>query len=144
MKHHAPKTRSSPYSQGMRMEYFTHTEPHAALYAAIVRKIHAQARHQAVVRMIVSLCVCVISVVTFIPASIWLYADVLRSGFAESFSLIFTDSSLVVTYWHDFGLLLLESLPVLSFAACLAIIAAIIISGKMLITYGHTMRQFAS
>ena len=144
MNYHAPKAGLDSYKEGMKIEYFTTVEPGENLRTVIVQRIHVQAKHQALIRLVGYSCMCVASIVALIPAGIWLYADVLHSGFIDSFSLIFTDSSFVIMYWHDFGLLLLESLPALSFATCLIMLVSIIISLKMLLMYGHSVKQFAS
>lgn len=59
--------------------------------------------------------------------------DANQSGFLQFFSLIFSDWSILLYSWKEFSFSLLESMPVFSLAALLAITVILISSFKFLI-----------
>ncbi len=75
---------------------------------------------------------------------VWLEfaADFSQSGFGEYARLIFSDFGSVVANWKDFGLNLLESLPVMSFVIFLSVIFGILLLSKFLIKYSEGFSFF--
>jgi hypothetical protein len=93
------------------------------LLANVMDQIHRQ-RQVAKTRnrLIVFSLGLVGSVAAFIPMIKSLIVGLNNSGFFQFFSLLFTDSKTVLAYWDNFLLTLLESLPILSLIAVLAIV----------------------
>lgn len=89
-------------------------EPNSALYSKILENIENKQRSFARRRFFVFLFLFLGSSIAIIPISNMLYTDFAQSGFIQFFSLIFSDSKLIVSYWHNFALILMESLPVVS------------------------------
>ena len=54
------------------------------------------------------------SILALIPALITLYRNLLQSGVYEYSSLIFSDIRSIFSLWKQFGLLLIESLPIMN------------------------------
>jgi len=54
------------------------------------------------------------SLIGLVPAIKILSSDLAQSGFYEYFSLIFSDSGLMLSYWKEFIFSLAESLPTMS------------------------------
>ena len=67
--------------------------------------------------------------------------DANRSGFLQFSSLIFSDWSTLLAFWKEFAFSLLESIPVFSLAALLAVIAVLILSFKFLIYDSRTLMR---
>jgi hypothetical protein len=63
------------------------------------------------------------SFAAIIPASLWLYRDAHSSGFTSFLSLALSDFDAVRASFGDFFLSLIESLPTLSLALLLALLA---------------------
>jgi len=61
------------------------------------------------------------SVVAFIPAVRMVQAGFSESGFSHFFSLLFSDFGIIATYWQNFMISLLETLPIIHLAILLAI-----------------------
>lgn len=72
------------------------------------------------------------SFAAFIPAFKLMQSEFSQSGFIQIFSLIFSDTGIVLNVWATFALSILESLPVLSIAAFLAAVFVFLISLKFL------------
>jgi hypothetical protein len=60
------------------------------------------------------------SVFVFIPMLIGTIAEIRQSGFANIFSLVFSDFQAVIMVWDDFLMSLLETLPIIHFAILFA------------------------
>lgn len=70
-------------------------------------------------------------------ASVWniFWADISRSGFSQYLPLLFSDFKTVLANWQDFGLGLLESLPVVSTVLLLAVVLALLVMVKYVVRY---------
>lgn len=68
----------------------------------------------------------VIATVAFFPAIVSLKNEIINSGFGQYLILIFYDFKTTLTYWQDYSLSLLETLPAISLAASLLIILTIL------------------
>ncbi|MDD4990128.1 MAG: hypothetical protein PHW31_02350 [Candidatus Pacebacteria bacterium] len=56
--------------------------------------------------------VLTVSFLGLIPAIKMAYSGFVESGFVQIFSLAFSDTSIIMIYWQNFVLSLLESLPI--------------------------------
>jgi hypothetical protein len=62
------------------------------------------------------------SLVEMVPTFKILFTDLTRSGFYEYFSLIFSDTGSIISYWKEFVFSLAESLPVFSIISALSLL----------------------
>jgi len=62
------------------------------------------------------------SLVGLVPAFKALSSDFVQSGFYEYFSLIFSDSGLILSYWKELFFSLAESLPTISIILTLSLL----------------------
>jgi hypothetical protein len=84
---------------------------------------------------LVCLAMACVSFVLCIGAGFWLWGDLGRSEFFQSFSLLFSDSSIVLKYWQDFSSTLFEALPLLSLASCFLALSVAVASVYALFKY---------
>jgi len=70
------------------------------------------------------------SLAGLVPTFKVLSTDLAQSGFYEYFSLIFSDSGLILSIWREFVFSLIESLPVLSIILSLTLIFIFFLSLK--------------
>jgi hypothetical protein len=75
------------------------------------------------------------SLIGLVPVLKMLTSDLIQSGFYEYFSLAFSNSGSMITYWKDFLSLLAESLPIISIILSLTLIFIFFLSLK------YTMRE---
>ncbi len=88
--------------------------PPEGLSEKIMVHIHrAEARHKKR-RAVLSILGCIISLIAIIPAAKMAWTGFVNSGLPEYFSLLFSDSGMVMTYWQNFFWTLLEALPTTS------------------------------
>jgi hypothetical protein len=101
-------------------------EPPQGLYAAIMARIEAAARRSAKIRAGLFGLVVVASGAALVPVMQYTASQFYASGFYDYLSLILSDHSLVLTYWREFGLSLIESLPSIAILLMLPISAALL------------------
>jgi hypothetical protein len=80
------------------------------------------------------------SLVGLAPALRTLLSDLAQSGFYEYFSLIFSDSELILSYWKELFFSLAESLPTISIILTLSLLFICFLSLRYLmkqISKGH-------
>ena len=96
------------------------------LFGRVMEKIQREQRLINLKRKMVFFAFClVISIGIFIPVLRAVYSGFVDSGFIALFFLLFSDAGTVMTYWQNYALSLLETLPVtrliLFFATILAL-----------------------
>ncbi|MFA6257569.1 MAG: hypothetical protein WC671_00985 [Candidatus Paceibacterota bacterium] len=72
------------------------------------------------------------SFVGLVPAVKILINDFTQSGFYDYFSLLFSNSEVVFSYWKELGFSLAESLPTMSITLTLSLVFILILSLKNL------------
>ena len=110
-------------------------EPPIGLFEKIINRIHKEERVLVLRRIIIFSTTLVISLIGFFPALSLLMSGLNQSGFLNFFSLMFSDSSTIMTYWQSFAMVLLQTLPALSLALFLAILLTLLQSIKSLTKY---------
>jgi ABC-type phosphate/phosphonate transport system permease subunit len=105
----------------------THELP-SDLYERVVRATDHVKVKKVKKALLISRLGMIASVIVFVPASLYLYNSFLQTGFMQSFSILFYDGALVTRYWQDFGVALLETLPVTSFMVCVGLLFAFLVS----------------
>jgi len=82
------------------------------LFEKIMLRIRAERKKMALKRKIIGFSfVLAVSFFGLIPAVKMAYSGFVGSGFVQLFSLVFSDTSTVISFWQNFVLSLLESLP---------------------------------
>lgn len=79
-------------------------------------------------RIVVFLLVATSSLAALIPAIGYAMNEVYASGFYSYFSLLFSDSSVVLSHWQMIFLTLAESLPSISLLLLIAVMSVLILS----------------
>ena len=80
------------------------------------------------IKVIISRTVGSISFVTLFPIFINTFNQLHSSGFWNYFSLLFTDTGVVATYWKEFLLSLADSLPTLQLSLILLLTLSLFVS----------------
>lgn len=113
--------------------YFNSPEPSKDLLEKITRRIRDEQQRRTVKqRLIVFSLGIAYSILAAIPAFQMVRTEMAASGLKEFLSLMLTDSEIITTYWQNFILIILESLPVMSLAILLAAVFAFLESLKLL------------
>lgn len=107
-------------------------EPPPDLSRRIIHAIEEHRRHKARVQLVSFGLVALAALVSIVPAFQHLLDSMNATSFGQYWSLLFTDSATVLASWKDFLSVLVESLPVLSIAAFLAVILAFVASIRMI------------
>jgi len=108
-------------------------EPRPELLGIIMKRIRKEERILAIRRAVLLSIILICSVVGIVPAFNVLVVSAAQTGFYEFSSLLFSDFSIVISYWQNFLLILLETLPALSLALFLAVLLTLLESTKLLI-----------
>lgn len=109
-------------------------EPPKGLFNKIMARIQEERRLLTIKRQLVIFSLGVAgSAIAFIPAFKMLQTGLYESGFLQFFSLIFSDFGTVISYWQNFVMSLLETLPIINLAILLTIIFVFMGSLKFLV-----------
>ena len=99
------------------------TEPPHGLADKIIGRLHQERRLMIIKqRIIIWGITTASSVLVLIPTFRMLQANLADSGFLQFFSLLFSDSKIILSYWDTFAWSLLEALPVMSLVLFLVIL----------------------
>jgi hypothetical protein len=83
------------------------------LFNKIMLRIGVEKRAMAIKRKIAVFSVMLaVSFVGLIPAVKAAHSGFVNSGFTQLFSLIFSDTAIVISSWQNFALAILETLPI--------------------------------
>lgn len=118
----------------LRIIYMTKIilEPPSDLFEKIIKRIHRERRAVIMRKVVIFSGLLAGSIITLIPSIKMLLTDFNESGFIYFFPLLFSDFSTVLTYWQNFILIVLETLPVISLATSLFILLVFLQSLKLL------------
>jgi hypothetical protein len=75
----------------------------------------------------------VLSLAAFVPTAISLSSAASKSGFLQTFSLLFSDSGTVAKFLSDFMYSLLDAVPFMESLVFLAVVMALIISARAIL-----------
>ena len=103
----------NPYKTSMNkdLNYFNNPTPPADLYEKIVFRVQREEVKSASIRSVFQGCITLASFVFAFPIFINVLNGFSQSGFWQYFSLIFTDSAVVITHFQTFLTSLVESTP---------------------------------
>ncbi len=110
-------------------------EPPIGLFERIMKRIRREERLLVLRRVVLFSITLTASAVGFFPTFNMLVSDFNQSGFLRFFSLMFSDFSIITTYWQSFVMVLLETLPAISLALFLTVLLTFLQSIKSLIKY---------
>ncbi|MFA6550004.1 MAG: hypothetical protein WCT36_01450 [Candidatus Gracilibacteria bacterium] len=105
-------------------------EPPQNLHRNIFMKIARAQKRSALIRFVLFGIATVASFIGIIPVFQNVAQRFYQSGFYHYASLIFSDFEIVLANWKEFGLSLLESLPIAEISIFLAVLLALLLSLK--------------
>ena len=112
---------------------FNAPEPPAGLFDRIMIRIREEAKLMSARRKITWLsCLSIVSIIALAIVSNSVYQGFSNSGFFTFFSLIFSDTQIILASWKSFVLALLEALPILNLTILLGVFAVFLSSLKYL------------
>ncbi|OGZ79111.1 MAG: hypothetical protein A2358_03965 [Candidatus Staskawiczbacteria bacterium RIFOXYB1_FULL_37_44] len=117
-------------------------EPPKELFGKILKRIHREERLLVFRKVVIFSVMITGSLVGFVPSLKMLLADFRQSGFINFFSLIFSDFTVVRTYWQSFAMILLETLPALSLVLFLGVLLILLQSIKSLTKNYYEYKQY--
>ncbi|MFA6322504.1 MAG: hypothetical protein WCX71_03415 [Candidatus Buchananbacteria bacterium] len=121
---------------------FTTFEPPAELLAKIMAKINQEKKIGLIKRkLFFSTVIFFGSITALVPIFSIFRSNLVESGFWHYVSLIFLDFDIIKTYWQDFGLTILETLPTLSLAAILSAFLVILTASRSITQQIQNLNQ---
>lgn len=91
--------------------------------------------------LLVSLITSTASIVGVVFAAQYVVQAIFQTSFYRYFSLLFSDSDIVLSYWRQFTLSLVESLPF--FAVTLVLVAIVVLMVSIRVFANNTRRSFS-
>jgi hypothetical protein len=121
-------------------------EPSHAVRDRIMAAVFLEESQASAKKRIISIAYLTLSLIALIGTGLWAYADMKQSGFVQALSLVFSDSTLVATYWTDFLSAIAETLPYMSLAACLLSACLVLMSVRSFVIskihYQHHLKPY--
>jgi len=112
----------------------------ADLFKKVMLRLAAEQR-LSVIRQRFAWAVVLLVVVLVAAIPVWrsFQLDVSQSGFIQYLSLAYYDYQMVLAYWQDFSLTLLESIPIVSTVELLSVVFLIIAITRSLARYSKVL-----
>jgi hypothetical protein len=134
----APKSHLIAYNERMQnklIKIFQEAkyEPESDLSENIWRKIIVRDKKMTQIKMWTFSFLGFISLAGLVPALRALSGDLAQSGFSEYFSLIFSDTSSMLSSWKELFFSLAESLPIISLISALSLLFIFFLSIKYIV-----------
>lgn len=122
----APKNPYSSYQKPVNHQItriFISTNPRCRpdLASDILRTIHLREKKAQQIRLYGYIAIATISTIGIVPAISIVIHQSSQSGLYQYLSLAFSDTGTLAGYWKQFGLVLVESIPMVSIALVLGI-----------------------
>jgi hypothetical protein len=113
------------------------------LYEATLARVAEARIRLARIRAGLSACIALASFAVLVPVVQYTAEQLYASGFYDYASLFMSDRGLVFTYWREFGLSLVESLPSVALLVLIPIAVALLWSVSRLIKNVRTGFRYA-
>jgi hypothetical protein len=108
------------------------TNPSPQLYLKIMKRLRREERILAGKKIVLFSIMFSSSLAGLVSAGKMLFLQLQTSGFISFASLIFSDFDVVAAYWQNLLMAILEAMPTMSIALCLAILLIALQSVKLL------------
>jgi hypothetical protein len=106
-------------------------DPPENLGEAVLAKINAKKIQSARIRLFSFGFVAVLSLIALIPAFQYAAQDFSQSGFYQNILLVFSDGEILISYWWEFAMSLVTSLPIFGITVLLGAVFVFLGSLKM-------------
>jgi hypothetical protein len=103
-------------------QYFLSIEPSIGLKENIIHKIDKEAKKKAVFAFVFGGLTSLTSVLAMIYSFVLVVKDYYVSGLSEYISLVFSDSSIILSLWKEFIFSVVDSLPFLTITLILVLL----------------------
>jgi hypothetical protein len=107
--------------------------PPKGLETAIFARILREKRQGARIRLFWTSASAALSFAAIIPAVKFLITQFVQSGFYQYISLVFSDSSVILSVWKELALSLAESFPVMETALVLTLVLIVLGSVRYIV-----------
>ena len=128
-------------NMGLEVERVLHSIPQedlpVGLFSAVLLAILQERKRTARIKFGIPAFIAAVSLISSVAAAQYALAAFSQSTFINYVSLAFTDTGAIASYWQDFSLSLIESVPVAALAVLLAFVFVLIYSARI------TMRNSA-
>lgn len=115
-------------------EKLRQVDPPARLYHAILVMIEMKRRRTARILFSAGILTGITALAALLPASRYLYTSVTESGSLHYLSLLGSDSDIVLLYWRELAMNIIESLPAVAllsvFALCFVLLVGITVTAS--------------
>lgn len=118
-------------------------EPPQNMLGSIMMKIQKREVREARIRFALTSLTSVISVVAMVFAFQYASQEFSQTGISQYFSLLFSDSGIIITYWKEFAMIIAETLPVTGIVAILLAVLTLVGSVKVAIKNVNTAFSIA-
>jgi hypothetical protein len=112
-----------------------------ALSERILKRICQAEAKKALIESFLSYSFVVLASFLCFGAFWWIYQDATQTGLWTSLSLIFTDGSTVMSYWKEFSMSIIESLPFISLVSVfISLLVLVLATGNLSVVRQNRLR----
>jgi len=111
-----------------KVELFDILEPKKNLKISIIKKIRKEELKGSIIKIGLNFSVSFVSVLVVAFLFINLVRDYYQSGLSDYVSLLFSDGSLLVSYWQSYIMSVVESLPIFLITLTLVFVVVSVVS----------------
>lgn len=112
--------------------------PRSGLLERVLLALYTEQQQSRLWRVRVFATTALLSLAALVPVVISLVKAFATSNFDTYLSLVFTDGSVLLSYWKTIGASLIEALPVLSLAVTLALVGALLWSLRCMVRFTNS------
>ncbi|MFA6445927.1 MAG: hypothetical protein WCW14_01600 [Candidatus Paceibacterota bacterium] len=113
-------------------------EPDSSLYFRILARIKKEENKSTRIQLVISGLITISSIAALVPTTTYLVSEFANSGIGQYLSLLSSDGGSMLSFWKEFSLVVVESLPTLGIALILLVLLVLSIS---LIALIKTLRK---
>jgi hypothetical protein len=109
----------------------------------ILMRVRQAEKRQALFESVFSYSFLSLAILSIIVSGLWIYQDASQTGLWTMLSLVFTDSSTIFSFWKEFAVSVIESVPFISSSAVLVSLVLIVLSVKNLLVVRENGFKFS-
>ncbi|MEI8339171.1 MAG: hypothetical protein WCF94_00730 [bacterium] len=123
-------------------KYLKTYEVSSSLSDRVLMRVRQAEKRQALLESVFSYSFLVLAILAVFGSGLWIYQDASQTGLWTMLSLVFTDGATILSFWKEFTVSVIESVPFISSSAVLVSLILIVLSVKNLLVVRDSSFKF--
>lgn len=126
-----------------KKQLFSIIEPKDSLKVSIIKKIKREELKKYILKTGLGIFISLSSIISTVFLLVNIIKDYYKSGLSEYISLMFSDGSLLVSYWQSYIMSVVEALPIFTITLILVSVWIFIMSSNVVLSaFKNTRKGF--